>query len=262
MAFMRPVALALFGVLTSVTLGVQAQATPVTKQVCVDAYRNAQPLSRAGSLTKARELLLICARDPCPPALQGDCVVWLDEVAQRMPSIVVTLRDGNRVDIPEAALTIDGAAVSPRLDGREVEIDPGEHVITVQPVGKELMTQVVVAQERERGRKVTFELAPLEPPPTAGPVARGPLPWTFWTATAVTGVGLAGFGVFGARGLSERSDLESCSPTCSDAQLRPTRTSFLIADISLAVAVIAAGAATLIYFTRPPARTQSAALAR
>jgi hypothetical protein len=228
---------------------VTSQDTAVTKQACLDAYRDVQPLVRNGSFSKARPLLLLCARDPCPKALQGDCAEWLDQVTQRTPSVVVALRGADGVDIPEAQLSIDGAVISPRLDGREIEIDPGEHVISVQQPEHEPLTETIIAREHERGRKVTFDLGP-PPGQTPVPLER-PLPWTFWTATGVAGAGLATFGAFGVVGLSERSDLESCKPFCSDHRLQPTRTDFLVADIALAVTVVAAGVATYFYFTRP-----------
>ncbi|HEX7600258.1 MAG TPA: hypothetical protein VF316_01590, partial [Polyangiaceae bacterium] len=50
------------------------------KQQCVDAYKQAQMLRKSGDYVTAREQLLICSKESCPPIVKQDCVPWLGEI--------------------------------------------------------------------------------------------------------------------------------------------------------------------------------------
>ena len=57
--------------------------------------------------------------------------------------------------------------------------------------------------------------------------------------------GLGSFGYFSLTGKSKQSDLEdSCAPRCSDEDYDNMQRNFVIADVSLGVALIAGGVAT------------------
>ena len=75
---------------------------------------------------------------------------------------------------------------------------------------------------------------------------------------------LAGSGYFAWTGRSQRQGLaETCSPTCTDPQVAPVRSKYLVADILLALGVTSLGAGTYFYFSAPervPASTQSRGL--
>jgi hypothetical protein len=127
--------------------------------------------------------------------------------------------------------------------------------------GKPPLKQSIVAREREKGREIAFAFAkpvttppivtpPLPPRAPEKPMER-PLPWSFWTAAGVSGVGVLGFGIVGVSGLVLRGDLNDCKPSCSQERIDRGETRFLVADVFLGVAVIGAGVATLIYLTRP-----------
>lgn len=76
------------------------------------------------------------------------------------------------------------------------------------------------------------------------------------------GVGVAGLGVFAGFGLAGRSgqsDLEDrCSPRCSPAEAKSTKTKYLIADIGLGVGVVSLAAATYFALTAPRDATVTA----
>jgi hypothetical protein len=64
--------------------------------------------------------------------------------------------------------------------------------------------------------------------------------------------GVAGFAAFGISGQQKKKGLESsCRPVCSDSQIQPVRTQFLLADVSLGIAIVSAVTAGVVYFTRP-----------
>lgn len=241
-----------------------ASAAPTSapsKAACIEAYKSSQELSRSGALTKARSAALVCARAPCPAVLQKDCADWVADIQQRVPTVIVVLHDEGGRDVAVARVEVDGVEVATRLDGRPIEVDPGEHKVQVTAEGRPPLELSIIAREREKGREVLFSF---EPPKTASPLlvplegagpedkprAR-PLPWTFWAATGVSGAALAGFGVFGASGLALRGDLDACRPNCSQERIDHGQSTFLVADVALGVAVVAAGIATFIYVTRP-----------
>jgi hypothetical protein len=233
---------------------VRADETP-TKAECIDAYKRAQEASRSGALSQAREAALRCARNPCPTVLQGDCAHWLTDVEQRMPTILVVLRDPDGKDMATGRVVIDGTTVATKIDGRPLELDPGEHQLEVTGEGRAPLRQAIVARENEKGREVVFAYPPRAKPKgvEGETAAQRPLPWTFWPAAGLSVVGLGMFGYFGASGLSIRGDLDSCKPNCSQDRIDHGKTSFLVADISLGVGLVAAAAATFLYLVRPPA---------
>jgi hypothetical protein len=244
-----------------------AFAQAPSKAACVEAYKTAQESSRSGALTRARESALLCARDPCPAVLQKDCKEWVADVEQRMPTILVVLKDGDGNDMSGGRVTIDGAMVASRIDGRALEIDPGEHQITITIEGRPPLVQTIVAREREKGREVAFALEPTKPreapppppppppteptPPKDRAAERRPLGWPFYTAAGASAAGFVVFGIFGLSGLGIRGDLDSCKPNCSQDRIDHGKTSFLVADVALGVGLVAAGVATFLYITRP-----------
>jgi hypothetical protein len=57
-------------------------------------------------------------------------------------------------------------------------------------------------------------------------------------------LGLAGFAVFGTRGRSAESRLQTtCSPHCSEDQISSVRTQYAVADVSLGVGLASLGLA-------------------
>ena len=236
-----------------------AEAAP-SKSACIDAYKTSQELSRTGALTRARSAALLCARDPCPTVLRKDCAEWVADLDVRLPTLLLIVRDENGRDVAAARVSVDGVEVANRLDGRPIDVDPGEHTIDVAVAGRPTLHQSIIAREREKGREVVFAYEPAKTtaplllvPTTPRPETRTPrpLPWTFWAATGTSGVALAAFGVLGVSGLVLRGDLGGCKPTCSEERIDHGRTTFLGADIALGVAVVGAGIATFIYLVRP-----------
>jgi hypothetical protein len=74
----------------------------------------------------------------------------------------------------------------------------------------------------------------------------------FYPLVGLGVVGAAGFVGWGLAARSEQKRLErTCSPDCTDSDLRTMRTRYLIGDVALGVGAAALFGATIVYVTRP-----------
>jgi hypothetical protein len=240
---------ALFAIITALT--VHSAAAEPTQDQCVDAYTTSQQLRADGALRKAHERLLVCASDRCPQVMQPDCVAWLREVEQQIPSVVVRAKLGGS-DVADVRVLMDGVEIAPRLDGRAINVDPGQHVFSFEHAGTTPASKTVLINEGERARVIDVELTPL--PVRHVPEAQGGQggePRRVYVLGAV-GIGaLAVGGAVGAWGLVKRSGLDDCTPSCSDARRSEVDNRFLGADLAFAIGAVALGAAAYFHWTRP-----------
>jgi hypothetical protein len=232
-----------------------APAAPdAAAQACVDQHVLGQQLVRKAKLLEARQTLIRCSHPSCPAIVVGDCSQWLREVEPRIPSVVIGATGPDGRDAVAVRTFVDGRLVSERLDGRPIELDPGEHALRFELAGSRPVEERIVIQDGHRGRRVAVRFPPSAAAATAE--ASRPVPPLVYVLGGLGVVGLAGFATFGIIGLDQRSDLDGlCSPSCTDDELDANgRRSFLIADISLGVGAAALVAATIVYLTRPTAR--------
>jgi hypothetical protein len=228
-------------------LGARAsgQLPPEIRKTCHDAYEQGQRLRRAGKLIDARANLLICARDPCPATFQPECITWLAEVERALPSVVFRVQ-GSDALLTDVKVSVDGRVITEKLDGREISVDPGEHTVQLEAAGFAPIVRHELFVEGEKAHPVSFE--PPTSPKTASPAPRRPVPWA---AISVSGVGVLGtgsFAYFGITGLARREDvLNVCQQHCHPSDISFVREHFLIADVSLGVAVVAAGVSTYLW---------------
>ena len=246
--------------LLALALPVPARADEDPKQACILAYTDGQRARKRAALKEAHEKLLICARDPCPQVLRPECVQWLNDVEQRLPSIVLEARDAEGRDLTQVRVTIDGALATDKLDGRAIDLDPGEHKLRFEAEGKTPAEQKILLVEGEKRRRVSAQLsaperpAPPPPPPPSTP-ARA-VGWPVIGLGALGVLGLGGFTILGLSGSSKQSDLDQCRPACNPSRVDDVRRTYLFADISLAVGVAAIATAIVLHATRPtPSRT-------
>jgi hypothetical protein len=97
---------------------------------------------------------------------------------------------------------------------------------------------------------------PLAPPPT--PVYTRPTPAGTYVLLGVGVLGAAGFATFASIGKTKQNQLDNdCTKlmTCTDADLKPMKTMYLIGDISAGVGAAALLGAAIVYFTRPTVET-------
>jgi hypothetical protein len=236
---------------TTATTASNVQAkTP--KALCVEAHEGAQMDIKASRFSSARERLIRCLATTCPPTLQVDCAEWMKELERRQPSVVLSFRGQSgeyKIDTP---VNIDGMPLSEKTDGKAIEVDPGEHTFVFRPVGEPWVTVKTIVREGERAQRVDG-VARQDPLRTTTPVTSAPprFPWEMGIALGVSAAAL-GTGVgFGAAGLSNRGDLEVCSPACAPDQVDSVRRQFIVADIGFVSAGIALIAAGIIYFVVP-----------
>lgn len=236
---------------------------------CARAYEDGQELRKSGQLLSARTALQSCARDECPGFIRSDCATWYGELQSEIPTLVFAAHSQGR-DLPEVRVTVGERLLTSRIDGRAVELDPGEYDFKfIAPEMRPLQRHFVIARG-ERNRLIQVQLessrarAPeSEPPPLPPATARSLLlPGIF---AGVGGLGVAGFAALGAWGRASEDELETtCSPQCAQSQVSSVRTKYALADVSLGVGVASLGLAA--YFalagdsTEAPARSASLAV--
>lgn len=134
------------------------------------------------------------------------CTHSLTEVERRIPTVVLIARVSGR-PIIEAGVQDGGRWLTHRLDGRSVEVEPGEReLVLMLPSGAEVRKRFVV-EEGARLQRLDFDVPESAAPPVErqgevqGPVAPPPPPsrvprWlgtAGWVTTA-TGLGALALG--------------------------------------------------------------------
>ena len=238
---------------------------------CVKASEQAQSLKDEGKLKRARDQLLICARDVCPSVVKKDCVQGLAEVDGSMPSVVMSAKDARGRDLSAVKVSIDGVPLTDRLDGKPQPIDPGEHLFRFELAGSAPTEEKVVIRTGEKNRAVSiqFPLAEGAPPaaetpapaPTERPAAKPPI--AGYVIGGIGVVALGGFAIFGISGKNAVSDMRDgptkCAPTCDQSRVDSARTKLVLADVSLGIGVVAIGVATYLILTNKAPETAPAA---
>ena len=248
----------MFAVLAATTtlLAVETTARADDREQCATAADQAQQLRDEGKYRRAREQLLVCARDVCPAPIKRDCLDWLTQVENTAPTVVFGAKDATK-DLSEVKVYVDGAAVTDRLDGKPVQMDLGKHTVKFEYQGQTKEEEVIIgAGQKNRNVTVTFGATAVVPVGPVGPTpSEGAREGSIVPALVVGGIGvvaLGSFAIFGLGGKSDVSDLEStCKPHCTESQVNSARTKLIIADISLGVGIVALGVATYLILTRP-----------
>lgn len=222
---------------------------------CARAYEQGQELRKSGQLLSARAELQSCARDDCPDFIRSDCATWYGELQSEIPTLVFAARNQGR-DLAEVRVSAGDRVLTTRIDGREVELDPGEYDFEfLAPEMRSLRQHFVVARG-ERNRLIEVQLessaaAVTEPEPTPLPTATRRsllLPGIF---AGVGGLGVVGFATLGAWGRASENELETtCSPRCAESQVASVRMKYVLADVSLGVGVASLGLAAYFAFGR------------
>ncbi|MDF2692600.1 MAG: uncharacterized protein K0S65_983, partial [Labilithrix sp.] len=151
---------------------------------------------------------------------------------------------------------IDGALVAQSLDGLEVAVDPGRHVVRFEGKGFHPAETSVLIRLGEKRRQIATTLIPSGPAPAATPHEASseprPIPASVFVAA---GAGVAALGVAGIldwMATADALDLKhTCSPHCVDSETDPIRTKYTVAGIAAGAGGLALGAAVVLYLTRP-----------
>jgi hypothetical protein len=246
----------------AVTLAVAMSAARTTSadatDECIAAAEAAQPLRADGHFRAAREKLLVCSRPGCPETVRSDCTKWLSAMEGLTPSIIVHALDGAGEDVVDVRVQVDGETVASRLDGKEIAIDPGEHVLRFDRQGSVPIEQKVVMRETEQYRVVslTFRAAAASSAMTSVSEVRGAKPGPETPAAqraslvgpiSVLGAGTAMLGIAAylwASGNADHATLQStCAPshTCSQSAVDSAHFRLVAGDL-LGVSGVVLGA--------------------
>jgi hypothetical protein len=232
---------------------------------CNAAYEQAEVIvhaTRSDKLVSAREKLRICSRPSCKPWMVRECTKWLDEIEDRIPTVVLAARDGKGAEISDASVTLDGAPFATSLDGRAIGLDPGEHTfVFTRPDGRHASQRLIVKE----GVKAQLVTVSLDASQTASPRANAAPTRTPDPALAeddhgaarlrvvgfaVGGVGIAGLvvgGIFGLRTFSKKSDASCENGACDPGALSEARSAATISTIAIAGGgLLLAGGITLV----------------
>jgi hypothetical protein len=254
------------GALVVSTMILSSASVASGKDECLTSPVEGQKLRKAGKLLSARERFVGCAQKQCPEEVIADCTRWLAEVDGAIPSIVIAAKDANGVDLADASVSIDGAPFAPISD-HALRLDPGAHEMTVRTATNETLTRQARLREGERERQILFTFggaAGAAPAPSPSPGSDSPatlmkkVPTVALVAGGVGAAAFVSFAVFGALGVSAR-DSNNCDVGCSASDKSDVDTKFLIADVSLVVAVVGLGFATWVTLTRPSWAVKSGA---
>lgn len=243
---------------SAVPIVASADAPAPTTAQCYDAHEAGQIQRKRGRIHDARVSFATCDRSVCPPIVQRDCVAWAAELAAAQPSVVVAVVREDGTDVLGARVLVDGAPAP--VDGHALELDPGAHTVRVERVGEAPFEERFAVREGDRARRVPIVLRE----PATSPAARKPPLATYVLGTAAI-LALGSFGTFAYLGKSRENELSaSCGDRCSDDAVAEVRRSYLAADISLGAAVVAAGAAVVVWVTSsknaaPAVRSERAA---
>jgi hypothetical protein len=225
--------------------------------VCLSTYVDAQRVRKDGQLVEARRQLVMCSQDDCPAKLRKECVAWLAEIEEAIPSVAVQVRGPDGCDRGDAIASLDGVPLP--SDGRAVDVNPGAHVLRVELAGA-VQTQSVVATVGDRNRVVRVSYA--DAAVTCGSPRGGPPPSPLLTpatpeaprriptlAYVLGGAGLAALGLsagFGVSAWNQKGTLDDCKGSCAPRDVDTMRRTFLVADVSAGIGIAALAAATII----------------
>jgi len=222
-------------------------------QECIGEHVEAQLLRNQGRLVQARARLADCATLACPALVRNECAALEREVEDALPSVIPVALDAHGQPTTEPTLSIDGSSELVPLDGRPVTLDPGQHQLRFQYADGRVRDVTIVLVEAEQGQRVLGDFR--EKQNDAASDGRG---WTnvAFVSAGVAAFALGGFTYFALSGRALQSELERCAPSCdnpSDADRMRSR--YLVADISLGIALVALGVGAYAWAQRPEGAT-------
>jgi hypothetical protein len=237
----------------SLTLSVRAHADVVGE--CVKAAEDSQELKAKKKLSQARNRLQQCILPACPKEVRNDCREWLSDIESTIASIVIYAEDETGHSLVDVKVSVDDELITERLDNNAVLLAPGEHWLKLETSAGPAVTQRVELKPGEKNRRVVVVMGPApgasatsgpSPDASGSPGATmkriSPFAWVLY------GASLGAMGAFAGLGASGKSDVttlrNTCAPNCASRDVDSARTKLIGADISLGVAVLAAGVAT------------------
>jgi hypothetical protein len=183
-----------------------------------------------------------------------------DKLAPTVPRLTIEIDTAN----PPLTISLDGQTV--HASNVPIPIDPGKHVVDASAPERKKWSQSV-----EIASSTTLKIPRLESDSVASPpapIAPPPEPERGGSSLRYVGYGAAGLGivaigigtVFGIKSLSDkRASDDACPPRgCTPAGLQSyddARSAARIADIAIAVGVVALAAGVVLVLTSPSSRS-------
>lgn len=143
-------------------MAVSPWAVAQDKATCNAAYERADLLVHgpdADKLIEARESLRTCAGTACQAWMIKDCTQWLSDLERRVPSVVLLAKDARGRDVTAVTVSVDKQVLTKRLDGRAIELDPGERTFVFEgPHGQRIERRALVREgAKDQVVQVTFD---------------------------------------------------------------------------------------------------------
>jgi hypothetical protein len=250
---------------------------------CTNQHASGQREIRAGHLKVGAEQLSACSLDTeCPAVVRAECYAFLEDAQRLMPTVIFSIIGPDGKQVTAVKVFSNDELITERLDGTPIPLDPGKHRFRFVLPSGDVVSSDELIREGEKSRVIAVSsgadtepvtpLLPMQrsvaPAPTftrstLTPVPVTParqstnareLPTSFWVASGVGAAGLVSFATFALLGRSVHADLAACSPDCGPsrhADFDALRRDYLLADVSLGIAAVSAGAAAYLYFTSP-----------
>jgi hypothetical protein len=232
------------------------------KAVCLAASSQGQSLRDGHKMVEARDQFRVCAQASCPAVVRRDCVTWMNEVEAGVPTVVLSLKDGEGNDVVDARVTMDGQPFAETLTGAATPVDPGPHTFRFERKDGQQIDRQVLVVEGQKNLAVAAHFPAHVAPATAPASAGVAFPPPVHTSTLVTagwvvgGVGVAGLvvgGVFGGLAAADKgsADCNSANKCTNFGSVSSAKTAADVADVGLiAGGVLAATGVTLILVGR------------
>lgn len=240
------------------------------KLACSRSFEQSQRLRNGSQYIAASEEAAKCANPKCGEALVDECSKIYDQLQTATPSVVFAARDDAGAELTSVIVSIDGHPSRNLLDGKPVQVDPGNHQFAFASDGYQRTEQAALIRAGEQFRPINALLhrtasgraldSPVQPPARDTESTRR-IPIPSYVLGAVSVVGLGTFIGFRVAGSSRFDTLaRECKPTCAPSAVDSARQKYTISEIALGVAAASALAAVTVYLLSPREHRPLAAL--
>lgn len=238
------------------------------KTRCIDSFSAAQERRNAGEIVSAKALLQACTGEPdCPSVIVEDCRRLLSELDVSIARVTFVAHDQRGREMANARVAIDG---QPPLGvgGAPIELDPGEHRFRFELPDGQVVERSQHVTAGPSITRVDAMFATIDRQPSADPartvtgLTRLPSSGAgssshgrraaAYSLAGTAALGVGAFGYFGLSGRDEQARLaRDCSPACSPGDVAAVRRRYLLADVSLTVAISAIAISAYLLITEP-----------
>jgi hypothetical protein len=164
----RMVEIGVFAAATLLQAGAGHAAPKVTAQSCTVAYKSAVKAQQASHLQEAQKWFAACSQQACGTLIRRECLLSYDQISADIPTIVPVVTTVTGEPVLDVKITMDGALLASKIDGRALPVDPGLHEFTfITHAGS--ATQKIVILQGQRNRPIAMAMAaPGQQPQTNG----------------------------------------------------------------------------------------------